>query len=197
MTEHRLLAAMEEEVAAKIAEIQRQADEAIRAINTAADQTLAAEQAVEETRLGERLRQYEQGRRTTRENEWRSRIRQLQFEVVEQVFGELSQAAGEVSRRGDYPAVWSQWFGEAWTAYRAERADAPILRTSPADRQLAEGHAAEVAGVEVRDAIADGLELLSPDRRLRIVNTMASRLQRGRDEFLKMISDAFQEQVKA
>ena len=30
MAEHRLLAAMEEEVAAKIAEIQRQADEAIR-----------------------------------------------------------------------------------------------------------------------------------------------------------------------
>ena len=41
-----------------------------------------------------------------------------------------------------------------------------------------------------------GVELLSPDRRLRIVNTVASRLQRGRDEFLKMISDAFQERVK-
>ena len=197
MAEHRLLAAMEEEVAAKIAEIQRQADEAIRAIDAAAEQTLAAEQAVEEARLGERLRQYEHGRRTQLENEWRSRIRQLQFEVVEQVFGELARAAAEVRRRDDYPAVWSQWLGEAWTAYRDERADTPILRTSPADRQLAECHAADVAAVEVRDAIADGLELLSPDRRLRIVNTVASRLQRGRDEFLKMISDAFQEQVKA
>ena len=37
MTEHRLLAAMEEEVAAKIAEIQRQADEAIQAIDAAAE----------------------------------------------------------------------------------------------------------------------------------------------------------------
>ena len=196
MAEHRLLAAMEEEVAGKIAEIQQQADEAIRTIDAAAEQALAAEQAAEESRLNERLRQYEQGRRAQRENEWRSRIRQLQFEVVEQVFGELTRAAAEVRRHADYPAVWSQWLGEARAAYRLERSDTPILRTSPTDRQLAEQHAAEVATVEARDAIADGLELLSPDRRLRIVNTVASRLQRGRDEFLKMISDAFQERVK-
>jgi hypothetical protein len=196
VAEHRLLAAMEEEVAAKIADIQQQADEAIRAIDAAAEQTLAAEQAAEETRLDERLRRYEQGRRAQGENEWRSRVRQLQFEVVEQLFGELAGAAAEVRRRDDYPAVWSQWFGEAWAAYRRERADAPTLRISPADRQLAERQAAQVAAIETRDAITDGLELLSPNHRLRIVNTVASRLQRGRDEFLKMISDAFQERVK-
>jgi hypothetical protein len=196
MAEHRLLAAMEEEVAAKIADVQRQSDEAIRAIDAAVDQALAAEQAEKESRLNERLRPYELGRRSQQEREWRFRIRQLQFELVERVFRELARGAAEIRRRDDYPQVWSHWLGEARAAYRRERSDAPILRTSPADRQLAERQAAEVAAVEVRDAIADGLELLSPDRRLRIVNTTAARLQRGRDEFLKMISDAFQERVK-
>jgi len=196
MTEHRLIAAMEEEIAAKIAESERQADEAIRAIEAEAAQTLADAQAREQSRLEEQLRQYEREQRTRLENEWRSRIRNLQFEVAEGVFGELARAAAAVRRRGDYPSLWSGLFQEACAAYRRERTEAPILRTSPADRPLAERQAAEVAAIEVQEAIADGVELLSPDRRLRVVNTLASRLHRGRDEFLKMISDALQERIR-
>ena len=197
MTEHRLLAAMNEEVAAKIAEIPRQADEAIRAIDAAAEQALAEAQAEEDARLQERLRQYDRGRHTRQENEWRSRIRNLQFEVADQVFRDVTRATAGVRSRDDYPSVWSQLFREAQAAYRRQRADAPILRTSAADRQIALRYAAEVAGVEVQETIGAGVEVLSPDRRLRIVNTVASRLERGRDEFLKMISDAFQERVQA
>ena len=196
MTEHRLIAAMEEEIAAKIADIERQADEAIRAIEAEAAQSLADAQAREEARREEHLRQYEREQRTRLENEWRSRIRNLQFEVAEGVFGELARAAAAVRRRDDYPSLWSGLFQEASAAYRRERTEAPILRTSPVDRLHAERHGAEVAAIEVQEAIADGVELLSPDRRLRVVNTLAARLHRGRDEFLKMISDALQERIR-
>ena len=195
MTEHRLVAAMEEEIAAKIAEAERQADEAIRAIEAEAAQTLADAQAREESRLEEQLGQYERQRRTQSENEWRSRIRNLQFEIAAGVLGDLMRAAAAVRQRDDYPSLWSGMFQEAWAAYRRERTEAPIVRTSPADRPLAERQAAEVAAIEVQEAIADGVELLSPDRRLRVVNTLAARLHRGRDEFLKMISDALQERI--
>lgn len=196
MIEHRLIAAMEEEIAAKIAEVERQADEAIRAIEAEAAQTLADAQAREESRLEEQLGQYERQRRTQLENEWRSRIRNLQFEIAAGVLGDLMRAAAAVRQRDDYPALWSGMFQEAWAAYRRERTEAPIARTSPADRPLAERQAAEVAAIEVEEAIADGVELLSPDRRLRVVNTLAARLHRGRDEFLKMIADAFQERIR-
>jgi vacuolar-type H+-ATPase subunit E/Vma4 len=195
MTGHRLIAAMEEEIAAKIAEVEGQADEAIREIEAEAAQTLAEAQARDESRLEEQLRQYERERRTRLENEWRSRIRNLQFEVAEGAFGELARAAADVRRRDDYPSLWSGLFQEAWAAYRRERTEAPILRTSPADRPLAERQAAQVAAIEVQEAIADGVELLSPDRRLRVVNTLSARLQRGRDEFLKMIADALRERI--
>ena len=195
MTEHRLIAAMEEEIAGKIADVERQADEAIRAIEAETAQTLTDAQAREESRLEEQLRQYEREQRTRLENEWRSRIRNLQFEVAEGVFGDLARAAADVRRRDDYPSLWSGLFQEACAAYRRERIETPILRTAPADRPLAERQAAEVAAIEVQEAIADGVELLSPDRRLRVVNTLAARLHRGRDEFLKMISDALQERI--
>lgn len=195
MTEHRLIAAMEEEIAAKMAEVERQADEAVRAIEAEAAQTLADAQAREESRLEEQLGQYERAQRTRLENEWRSRIRNLQFEVAEAVFGELTRAAATVRQRDDYPSLWSALFQEACAVYRRERTEAPILRTSPADRRQADRYAGEVAQIEVQDTIADGVELLSPDRRLRVVNTLAARLHRGRDEFLKMISDAIQERI--
>jgi len=196
MTEHRLIAAMEEEIAAKIAEVDRQADEAIRAIEAEAVQTLADAQAREESRLEEQRCQYERQRRTRLENEWRSRIRNLQFEIADGVFGELTRAAAAVRQRDDYPSLWSGMFQEACAVYRRERTEAPIVRTSPADRPLAERQAAEVAAIEVQEAIADGVELLSPDRRFRVVNTLAARLHRGRDEFLKMIADALQERIR-
>jgi vacuolar-type H+-ATPase subunit E/Vma4 len=195
MTEHRLLAAMEEEIAAQIAAVERQADEALRAIDAETAQALADDRAREETRLDDQVRQYERAQRTRWENEWRARIRNLQFEVAEAVFGELAQAAAAVRRRADYPAVWARLFQEAVAAYRRERSEPPLLRTAPADRALAEQQAAEVAAIEVQETLADGVELLSPDRRLRVVNTLAARLQRGRDEFLKMISDALQERI--
>lgn len=196
MAEHPLLAAMEDEVAAKVAEIQRKADEAIRGIDAAVEQTLVAEQAEAETRLREQLDEYERAASQQHEKEWRSRIRELQFELVEQAFAELARSAADIRRRADYPAVWSRWFREALTAYQGERADVPILRTAPGDRSLADLQAAAVASVELQEGLADGLELVSPDRRLRIVNTSSARVQRGRDEFLKMISDTFREQVK-
>lgn len=195
MAERRLLAAMQDEVAAKIAAVEREAEEAIRGIDTAVDQALTAERAEAESRLRDLADEYERRARRQREQEWRSRIREMQFELVEQAFHALALGAAEIRRRDDYPKVWTHWFAEALTVYGREQTDAPILRTAPADRHLADRHAAAVAGVELSDSLADGLELLSPDGRVRVVNTSASRVDRGRDEFLKLIADTFRERV--
>lgn len=195
MAEHRLLAAMQDEVAAKIAAVEREAEETIRGIDAAVDQALAAERAEAETRLRDLADEYERRARRQREQDWRSRIRELQFKFVEQAFHALALGAAEIRRRDDYPEVWTHWLQEALAVYGREQADAPILRTAPADRHLADRYATAVASVEVRESLADGLELLSPDGRVRVVNTSASRVDRGRDEFLKMIADTFQERV--
>ncbi len=195
MAEHRLLAAMQDEVAAKIAAVEREAEETIRGIDAAVDQALAAERAEAETRLRDLADEYERRARRQREQDWRSRIRELQFKFVEQAFHALALGAAEIRRRDDYPEIWAHWFQEALAVYGREQADAPILRTAPADRHVADRYATAVASVEVRESLADGLELLSPDGRVRVVNTSASRVDRGRDEFLKMIADTFQERV--
>ena len=195
MAEHRLLAAMQDEVAAKIAAVEREAEETIRGIDAAVDQALAAERAEAETRLRDLADEYERHARRQREQDWRSRIRELQFKFVEQAFHALALGAAEIRRRDDYPEIWAHWFQEALAVYGREQADAPILRTAPADRHVADRYATAVASVEVRESLADGLELLSPDGRVRVVNTSASRVDRGRDEFLKMIADTFQERV--
>ncbi len=196
MTEHRLIAAMEQEIAAKIAEVERQADEAIRAMEAAAAQTLADAQAREESRLEEQ-RAPVRGRASARG--WKTNgdpaSATCSLRSPKACSASWHARRPMSARRDDYPSLWSGLFQEACVVYRRERTDTPIVRTSPADRPLAERQAAEVATIEVQEAIADGVELLSPDRRLRVVNTLAARLHRGRDEFLKMISDTLQERI--
>ena len=123
-------------------------------------------------------------------------MRNLQFEVAEQVLRELEQATAAARHRLDYGDIWSRLLDEALQAYRQERADKPVLRVAPADRTLAAGRSQDFSAVEEDDAVPDGLELLSPDRRLRVRNTLRSRLGKGRERFLKDISDALQEHIR-
>jgi vacuolar-type H+-ATPase subunit E/Vma4 len=87
-------------------------------------------------------------------------------------------------------------FTEALGVYRRERSDTPVLQVAPADRELAQCHAPDLARIEVNDAVPDGVELLSPDRHLRVQNTVPSRLRQGREEFLKTISEAIKERLE-
>lgn len=194
MPEHRLIAAMEEEVAAKIAQVQREADEAIRRIEAEADQELAAAQRAESARVERQIVQFRRDKRSRFDNQWRARVRDMQFAIAEQIFDDAAQAVAAVRQRSDYPEIWSRLLSQALAAYRAERNDLPIVRVAAADRDLAR-RSGEVQAVEAVAALPDGVELVSPDGRLRVKNDLTSRLRKGREEFLKMIGDEFNQRL--
>jgi vacuolar-type H+-ATPase subunit E/Vma4 len=190
MAEHRLVEAMEEEVAAKISEIEWQTEEAIHTLGAEADAALAEAENLERLRAEQRFLGHKRERRSHFENEWRGRIRNLQFEIVDQVFRELEEMVGRARQRQDYPQVLCRLLDEALRVYRQERDDWPVLRVAPGDCELARARLPEAIAVEVDPAIDGGVELFSPNERFHVKNTLQSRLRKGRDEFLKMISDA-------
>ncbi len=194
MPEHRLIAAMEEEVAARIAQVRREADEAIRRIEAEADQELAEAQRAESARVERQIVQFRRDKRSRFDNQRRARVRDMQFAIAEQVFGDVAQAVAAVRQRSDYPVIWSRLLSEALAAYHTERNDIPNVRVAEADRDLAR-RSGEAQAVEAVAAVPDGVELVSPDGRLRVKNDLASRLRKGREEFLKMIGDEFNERL--
>ena len=116
--------------------------------------------------------------------------------MAEQVFQQLQRVALSARERGDYPAIWSRLLEEATQVYCKERGDKPILRVAPEDEALARAHPLDCEQIEVDTAVRDGVELESCDRRVLVKNTLASRLHRARDQFLKSISDAIQKRIQ-
>jgi vacuolar-type H+-ATPase subunit E/Vma4 len=195
MADQRLIAAMQSEVAGKLAELARQTAEALGAIEARTGQQLAEAEAAQAARVEQQLVEYHHVQRLRFENQWRARLRNLQFEIAAQVWRDVEQAAAGVRQRADYPAIWRRLLAEALQVYRGEQAAPPILRVASADRLLAEAVAGEFAAIETAAAVADGVELFSVDRRLRVQNTTASRLRQGREEFLRIIAAAIRERV--
>lgn len=195
MAEQPLIAAMEEEIAARVAEIDRQADAVIGEAEADVDRLLAEAEQREAALAEQRFRDYARQQRARCENQRRARIGNLQFEVAQEVFRELSRAVGTIRGREDYAAVWLRLLDEAMQVYGEDRDDAPVLRVAPVDCPLADRCRDRVAAVEPDGAIDAGLELVSGDGRVRVKNTLLSRLHRGREEFLKMISDALKQRI--
>lgn len=196
MTGHSLVDAMEAEVAAKIAEIDRQTERELAEIRERTARSLQENAEREQARSAQMLLAYGREKRQLLENDWRIRVRNFQFEVAEQVLDQLQKASLRVRRRDDYPAIWARLLEEASRVYFDERSDRPVLRVSPEDESLARSDAREFARIEVDATVRDGVELESADRRMLVKNTLASRLGRGRDQFLKSISDAVQERIQ-
>ena len=195
MSEQPLVAAMEEEVVARIAEIDRKADAAIREAEAEVDRLLAETRQREEARAEQRFRDYARQQRARGENQRRARIGNLQFEIAQEVFAELQRAVAAARGRADYAVAWSRLLEQAVQIYGQERNDSPVLRIAPADCPLVARWRDRLAAVQPDAAIDAGLELVSPDGRLRVKNTLLSRLHKGRDEFLKMISDALNARI--
>jgi vacuolar-type H+-ATPase subunit E/Vma4 len=187
---------MEAEIAARIAEIDRDTDRELAEIKERAARSVQEAGQREQTRIGQQLRAYAREKRQSLENDWRIRIRNFQFEVAEQVLDQVREASLRVRQRNDYPAIWGRLLEEAGRVYSGQRRDRPVLRVSPEDECLARAAAIECVGVEIDAAICDGVELESADRRMLVKNTLASRLRRAHDQFLKSISDAIHERMK-
>ncbi len=195
MSERRLIAAMQTEVDAKLADLARQTAEALEAIEARTATRIAEAEAAQTACVEQQLSDYQHAQRLRFENQWRVRLRNLQFEIAAQVLRDVEQAAAGIRQRADYPAIWQRLLDEARQVYQAEQSAAPVLRVAPADRPLAEAAAGEFAAIETAESVLDGVELLSPERRLRVQNTTASRLRKGREEFLKTIAEAIRERV--
>lgn len=195
MVQHRLITAMEEETAARIAQSEHEADEAVRRIEAEAEAAEADALRAEQARADEQFLAYQRQQRSRFENQWQSRVRNLQFEVSQRVFEAVEQSVAEARRRDDYPTIFGRLLAESLQAYARERSDRPILQVAPADGELVGAPHPDVEAIETRAAVRDGVELRSPDGRLHVKNTLSSRLWKGRDEFLKTISDALKEQT--
>lgn len=195
MTEHRLIAAMEEEIAARITEVDRAAAEAIRRLEAETEETIRAAEAAEEARAAERCDAYQRQQRARFENEWRARWRNLQFEIAVQVLTEVQEALAQARQRADYAAIWQRLWAEARQVYGQQCAELPLLRVAAQDEVLAQTQRGQVAAITADPRLRDGVELCSPDGRIRVTNTLAARLEKGRDEFLKIIADTLQEQM--
>lgn len=103
--------------------------------------------------------------------------------VAEEIYGELHddvilRLAGRRDAL-DYPELFGRLFEEC----RAVLPDARVLRTDPADEDIA---ARTLAGIEVEGFSIDpgisttgGLELVTEDRRRSVRNTFEARLERG------------------
>jgi vacuolar-type H+-ATPase subunit E/Vma4 len=195
MVQHRLITAMEEEIAARIAQSDREADAAIRHIEAEAAAAEAEAIRAEQAHADQLFTAYQSRQQSRFENQWRLRVRNLQFEVSQRVFAAVEQSIVEARRRDDYPNIFGRLLAESLLTYANERSDRPILEVAPADRELAGSFHPSVEAIETSATICDGLALRSPDGRLHIMNTLSSRLRKGRDEFLKIISDALKEET--
>ncbi len=194
MGQQQLITAMEEEVEAQIAASDRQAEEAIGRIEAEAATAEAEALGAEQARADQQLRAYQRQQRLRFENHWRSREQDVQLEVAQRVFEAVEQAVAVARQREDYPHVFARLLAESLQAYAGERSDRPILRVAPADLQRAQAHQSSPAAIEASNSIREGVELSSPDGRVHVKNTLTSRLCKGRDDFIKIISDAFKQQ---
>ncbi len=191
-----LVDAMQAEIAARIAEIDRSTDRELAEIKERAARSVQEAVQREQTRIEQQLQAYAREKRQLLENDWRIRIRNFQFEVAEQVLNQVREAALRVRQRDDYPAIWGRLLEEAASVYFDQRRDRPVLRVSPEDESLARSASHGCDRIELDATVCDGVELESVDRRMLVKNTLASRLRRGHDQFLKSISDAIHERIR-
>ena len=190
MSEQRLIDAMEAKVEDRIAEIERETEQRVQGAEAEAKDVIADIEAQEQANAETHYLQYKGEQQALFENNLRVRTRSLQFQVSEEVFRKLEVTLAEVNKRSDYHTIWSYLFEEALSAYRIERTDRPILHVSPEDSVLARSFASDsdIASVDADDRMATGVELHSSDGRVRVENTPMSRLKKGREEYIKMIS---------
>ena len=197
MSEQRLIAAMEAKVADRIAEIDHETKQKVQDIEGEANNVIADNKTQEQANAETHYLQYKQEQEALFENKLRVRIRSLHFQVSEEVFGKLEDTLSEINKRSDYHTIWGYLFKEALSAYRIERTDQPILHVNPEDSTLAKSIASgsDIASIEPHSRIAAGVELLSSDGRVRVVNTPMSRFRKGREEYVKIISDMFKKRL--
>jgi len=193
MSESKLIQAMEEEVGAKIAQINDEAEAKVRTVQADVDEAIADAETVARSQAEASFQSHAGFERGRIASGLRDHSRRASWELVADVLRDVERTLEQVRRREDYPSIWRRWLAEALTTYHGERDDLPALRVAAADLPLAKSRAEEFASIDVNEGLRDGLALASPDRRLRIVNTAASRLQNGRPAFTKQISDALQE----
>jgi len=195
MSESKLIQALEAEIAQHIGVIEQETEGKIQQLRSEAEALLKEVESHQRALAEDEFRTHAKARKAQDANVATERVRKLRFDTSENLFREIEQELLLVRDRGDYPDIWRRLYREALERYREERSDAPILRVVVHDRELAEQRVGNDALVEVDPAMADGVELHSPDGRFRVVNTLPSRFLKGRREFARIIGSVLDEQL--
>ncbi len=127
MPEHRLIAAMEEEVAARIVQVRREADEAIRRIEAEADQELAEAQRCRPA-WKDRSFSFAATNDPASTTNAGPASAYMQFAIAEQVFGDFCPSRGRRAPAVRLPSDLVAALSEAPAAYHRCRNDIPNAR---------------------------------------------------------------------
>ena len=190
MSEARLVEALKDRVAEQISAVVREADAAIQAIEQETDAMVAEILKHQEATTEQRFHEFQQEAHAQFEAEHRHRRRTLLYQLVDAVFAEVDAELAALDQNPDYPEIWGRLYDEAREAYRKEDAGAPRVHLNPAHVPLAQAHGVAPEDMAPDADVKAGVILIHPQGRLRIINTPASRLSRGREEFVKQIASA-------
>jgi vacuolar-type H+-ATPase subunit E/Vma4 len=190
VSEHNLIEALEARIAGRIDAIERQTEDAIAQLRVDADALLKENESHQRALAEEAFLAHQRERKTQVRNEVQAQKRKLQFEAIESILGDIGTHLAGLPETPDYAEIWPRLLREAREAYARERTDPAILRVAERDRGLAERHGGDGESVELDPAMTDGVQLVSPDGRFRVVNTFQSRFRKGRGEFALMIAES-------
>ncbi|MBD3420228.1 MAG: hypothetical protein GF398_08950 [Chitinivibrionales bacterium] len=177
------------QVDSQIAEFEREAQAQIRQIEADAAAELEKSRQAEEKRVARELKEFERALRHRRESELRRYQQARELDIIDQVFSRVEQEIADLQSNPSYCRMVEHLYREALLEYERERADAPVVWVAAQDRELAATLPVSKSHLQTQTGIRNGVVLISPDEKLRIDNTPAARLVRGRDFFLQMIKE--------
>lgn len=189
MSFNELVERINTEANARIAEIEKETEESLKKIdaqtNAAINNIIEREKHSLEVLLKEYKIEYLRGLK----NQTRREIRAQRIKDVEDIFNITEDNLSQIVRQKKYKKIWGRFYDEALAKYKNERNDTPVVKIAPEDKEIALSYLGKKIPVEIDENIYGGLELRDPERNLRIINTVKSRLARGKDQFLKLITD--------
>ncbi len=193
MTMEKLVDRIRLEIDTKIADIERDTESQIRTIEAETQKAIDEFAVQEEQSLQRSLDDYRTELKSERDKGRRMEQYTFELQIIEDIFTITQQRLADIHKRKDYPQILKLFYNEAFSAYCNEKNCIPVVITSPGDGTTVAGFFGKGVVVEESSHVSGGVELRSSDDKFKIVNTVASRLEKGRDHFLKHIKNALED----
>ncbi len=112
---------------------------------------------------------------------------------MSEIFDKVEQRLVNISSQNDYSSILKRFYNEAFASYFEDSSKPPILIISASDSEIVNNFVAKDLKIETSNTISPGLELRDPDNKLRVVNTVISRLVKGKDDFTHLILEKYRD----